>query len=104
MHILLIISYTFSIWMVVDAYKRGAEHYWYLIIFFPFGEWIYFFLVKIHDFKTPGGISLFGSNFKCAKCKYCEVLYDDGVKCNMSGRSHFKTNVHIGYCTDFNKK
>ena len=37
----------FSIWMLVDAIQRRAPYYWYFIIAMPFGEWIYFFMVKI---------------------------------------------------------
>jgi len=49
MQLLFFLQTAFSIWMVVDAYQRGAMFYWYIIIMFPFGEWIYFFTVKIHD-------------------------------------------------------
>jgi hypothetical protein len=39
----------FTIWMLVDAYRRGAEVYWYLVIFLlqPIGAWVYFFAVKV---------------------------------------------------------
>jgi hypothetical protein len=40
----------FSLWMTVDAARRRADGYWYLIIWVPFGEWFYFFSVKIHDY------------------------------------------------------
>lgn len=49
MHILFLLQTAFSIWMVVDAIKRGSPFYWYIIIMFPFGEWVYFFTVKIND-------------------------------------------------------
>ncbi len=39
----------FSLWLVVDAIRRGAAYYWYPIIMMPFGEWVYFFTIKIHD-------------------------------------------------------
>ncbi len=39
----------FSLWMLVDAARRGAAYYWYPIIMLPFGELVYFFSVKIHD-------------------------------------------------------
>ncbi len=42
----------FKIWMIIDAIgRRGCcNNQWYfIIIFVPFGEWIYFFAVKIHD-------------------------------------------------------
>jgi hypothetical protein len=44
----------FTIWMLVDAYRRGAEQYWYLIILFvpALGAWAYFFAVKVGDY--PG--------------------------------------------------
>jgi hypothetical protein len=36
----------FTIWMLVDAHRRGVEFYWYLLIlmFQPIGAWAYFFL------------------------------------------------------------
>ena len=50
-HVLGFLQTAFMIWMLVDAVKRRVEFYWYIIIFFPFGEWVYFFAVKIHDFR-----------------------------------------------------
>ena len=43
-----------TIWMVVDAHRRGVEQYWYwlILVLQPFGPWAYFFLYKIHDFRT----------------------------------------------------
>jgi hypothetical protein len=101
MHILIVLSYAFSVWMIVDAYKRGADHYWYLIIFFPFGEWIYFFTVKLDDFKDSSGVRFFGPRFKCATCKHCGRSYDDGVTCMFSGKPYFKNPVHIDWCKDY---
>lgn len=44
----------FKIWMAVDAGRKQQPFYWFLIIFFvPFGDVVYFFVVKIHDFKAP---------------------------------------------------
>jgi hypothetical protein len=42
----------FTAWMLVDAYRRGADGYWYLVILFlqPVGAWVYFFMVKLGDF------------------------------------------------------
>jgi hypothetical protein len=52
MHIVfLVLSYAFSAWMLIDAIKRGARHWWMIIILVPFGEFIYFFAVKIKDFE-----------------------------------------------------
>lgn len=39
----------FSLWMLVDAIRRGVACYWYAIILMPFGEIVYFFTVKVHD-------------------------------------------------------
>jgi hypothetical protein len=43
----------FTIWMLVDAYRRGAEQYWFLVILFVpvIGSWAYFFVVKVADFS-----------------------------------------------------
>ncbi len=47
--VLFVLQTAFSLWLVFDAVRRGAAYYWYLIIMMPFGEWVYFFAVKIHD-------------------------------------------------------
>ncbi len=48
----------FSLWLVVDAVRRGAAYYWYPIIMMPFGEWVYFFTIKIHDPEFDGAREL----------------------------------------------
>ncbi len=55
LQLLALLQTAFMIWMMVDAAKRRADYYWFLIILLPFGEWIYFFVVKIHDFKQLRG-------------------------------------------------
>lgn len=47
--ILSLLQTGFMIWMLVDAYRRGAEWFWFLIILFvPMaGAWAYFFAVKL---------------------------------------------------------
>ncbi len=47
--ILFFLQTGFSLWLVVDAIRRGAAYYWYPIIMMPFGEWVYFFTIKVHD-------------------------------------------------------
>lgn len=47
--ILFFLQTGFSLWLVIDAIRRGAAYYWYPIIMMPFGEWVYFFTIKIHD-------------------------------------------------------
>jgi hypothetical protein len=39
----------FSLWMFVDAAQRRASRYWLPVIWLPFGPFVYFFAVKIHD-------------------------------------------------------
>ena len=43
----------FKAWMLIDAIQRsgarGGNNYWFLICWIPFGDWAYFFAVKIHD-------------------------------------------------------
>jgi hypothetical protein len=49
MHIVILLQTAFSIWMLVDAIRRRAPEYWWLIILVPFGEWAYFFAIKLPD-------------------------------------------------------
>jgi len=49
MHILFALQSAFSLWMLVDAARRGAGYVWYMIIMMPFGEIAYFLAIKIHD-------------------------------------------------------
>jgi hypothetical protein len=45
-----LLALAFNIWMLVDAIRRGADYYWFLIIaFVPFGSLIYFFMVRMRD-------------------------------------------------------
>jgi hypothetical protein len=50
----------FMVWMLIDAYRRRAEGYWFwVILFLPgLGSWVYFFAVKLRDFRGPnlGGL------------------------------------------------
>ncbi len=60
--LLLLLESSFSIWMLVDAIGRpGIPRYWYWVILMPFGEWFYFFKVKIHDPDFEWLKPLFGS-------------------------------------------
>ncbi|MCP4592339.1 MAG: tetratricopeptide repeat protein [bacterium] len=47
--VLLLLKAAFSAWMFYDAIHRRTETYWFFIIWLPFGEILYFFLVKIND-------------------------------------------------------
>jgi hypothetical protein len=46
-----------TLWMLVDAYRRGAEFYWYwiILVFQPLGAWAYFLLFKVKDFRLGDG-------------------------------------------------
>ncbi len=47
-----LLAIAFKLWMVVDAARRRADYYWFfIIVLVPFGAWIYFFMVKIHDWN-----------------------------------------------------
>jgi hypothetical protein len=54
--VLSLLQLAFVVWMVVDAYQRRAEPFWYWIIllFQPIGAWIYFFAVKARTLRLPG--------------------------------------------------
>src|SRR5262245_5003109 len=53
-----------TIWMLVDANRRGVETYWYWIIlmFQPLGAWGYFFIYKARELRI-GKLS-FGGLFQ----------------------------------------
>jgi hypothetical protein len=46
-----------TVWMLVDAYRRGVEVYWYwiILIFQPLGAWAYFFVFKAKDLRIDLG-------------------------------------------------
>ena len=45
------LALAFQLWMLVDCVKRRADFYWYIVLLIPFGAWVYFFVVKVHDFN-----------------------------------------------------
>ncbi|MEE8409766.1 MAG: tetratricopeptide repeat protein [Myxococcota bacterium] len=51
MSILVVLQLAFNAWMLVDAIRRRMDYYWFFIILMPLGCWIYFFVVKIHDYN-----------------------------------------------------
>lgn len=53
----------FTIWMLIDFHCREVDYYWFwiILVFQPFGAWIYFFLFKIKDFR--GGTINLGNLF-----------------------------------------
>jgi hypothetical protein len=50
------VQLAFTVWMMVDAYQRRVETFWYWVIFFfqPVGAWVYFFAVKLRTLRLPG--------------------------------------------------
>jgi len=54
----------FTVWMLVDVFRRRSDTYWPWVIFMfqPLGPWIYFFAVKVKDFR--GGSALAWPTFQ----------------------------------------
>lgn len=40
----------FRVWMFIDALRRGAPRLWLFVLWLPFGDVAYFFVVKLRDF------------------------------------------------------
>jgi hypothetical protein len=62
-----------TLWMLVDAYRRGADSVWFwVILFFPvLGAWVYFFAVKAGDFRgLAGGQPLFQRRVSTEELRY----------------------------------
>jgi hypothetical protein len=61
-----------TIWMLVDAYRRHAEAFWFWIILLiqPFGAWAYFFVVKFGDFKGAHAWPVFQRPASLAELRY----------------------------------
>jgi hypothetical protein len=53
--VLSLLQLAFTIWMVVDAYQRQVESFWYwvILLFQPIGTWVYFFAVKFRTLRLP---------------------------------------------------
>src|SRR5215204_751277 len=54
---LYLVQAALTIWMLVDASRRGVEMYWFwiILVFQPLGAWAYFFVYKLGDFTRGGG-------------------------------------------------
>jgi hypothetical protein len=57
MPVLFVLQTAFSLWMLVDAVRRGADAYWWLIVLVPFGEFAYFFAVYLPDMRRSGAFA-----------------------------------------------
>ncbi len=100
MSLFFLLSYALSVWMIVDAYKRGAQSWWWVIIFLPFGEVVYFFVVKIQDFGS-GGTTY---RHRCRSCQYF-ANYDEksGVHCKVGKHIEKRSPSRANSCTEYEK-
>jgi hypothetical protein len=57
--VLLVAQGAFTLWMFIDAYRRGVEQFWLwiILIFQPLGTWAYFLVVKLPSFRLPRSMS-----------------------------------------------
>ena len=61
-----LLSFGFSLWMFVDALRRKADFYWYILIILlmPIGGFIYFFFIKLPELQEAsaggGGLATIG--------------------------------------------
>jgi hypothetical protein len=72
LQVVYLLSLALTVWMLVDAYRRGADFFWYWVIFFlqPFGALAYFVVVKRHDLRLPRGLALWSSGPSLAELRY----------------------------------
>src|SRR5690348_17159732 len=61
-----------TLWLLVDAYRRGAEGFWLwvILLFQPLGAWVYFFAVKLGDFRGLPRGPLFRGGPSLAELRY----------------------------------
>ena len=50
-HLLFALQTALTLWMLVDAAKRGRFFPWYIIILLPFGELAYLLAIKLPEEK-----------------------------------------------------
>lgn len=55
-------------------------------------------------YRSATGSDAPRSRFKCATCKNCGTLFDDGVLCRFGSKETFKTEAHIANCQDWASK
>jgi hypothetical protein len=70
--ILSLLQVAFTIWMLVDAYRRQAEGFWFwVILFIPLlGAVTYFFVYKVHDLPHLPALSWFQSRASLNELRY----------------------------------
>lgn len=50
-----LLAAAFKLWMIADALRRRLPPVWYVIVALPFGDLVYFFVVKLRDFNVRQG-------------------------------------------------
>ena len=55
----------------------------------------------VYRFLAGRGSGRSRSGFKCATCRHCKALFDDGALCRYGDRETYKNPVHISNCTDY---
>jgi hypothetical protein len=62
----------FMVWMLIDAYRRRAEGFWFwVILFLPgLGAWVYFFAVVLRDLRGPNLGGLFQRRASLEELRY----------------------------------
>ena len=66
---------------------------------------IYFVWVIARRVMGGGGGGGFGRpKLKCATCRSCGKLFEDGALCRFQGRETFKNETHIANCIDYQPK
>jgi hypothetical protein len=72
---LTLLQLAFTAWMLIDAYQRRVEMFWYWVIFLfqPVGAWIYFFAVKFRTMRLTRMRSAFSWERKLSldELRYC---------------------------------
>jgi len=55
--LLVVLQAALTVWMLVDANRRGVEPVWFwaILVFQPVGAWAYFFSYKVHDLQLRSG-------------------------------------------------
>ena len=78
----------FTIWMLIDANRRGVESIWFWIIFLfqPLGPWAYFFTHKIGDFTRSGFSTSWFSNLFTRRPSLEELRYRANQSPTVMGR------------------
>jgi hypothetical protein len=72
LNILYVVQTGFTVWMLIDAYRRQADYVWFwVILLLPgLGAWVYFFAVKLGDFGWLKDLLLWQLRPSLAELRY----------------------------------